>query len=89
MLYPASQDDLGLMRTTTFLKPGDLKGRHVPEEASTSRPCLPRLEDMRKPARKGKHVVTLLFGISNFQSCITAIYTVFFSLPLGSLLTAR
>lgn len=83
ILYPASPEDLGLLTTNTLPEPGDLKGRSILEETSTPRPSRPTLEDMKKPARKGKHVVTLLlvFLIFSLLSWLLS--------PSRSFLTAR
>lgn len=91
MLYPAREDDRSRLKGdwTTFLRPEGLRGRHTPEESNTLGLSLPTPEDMRKPARKRRHAVNFLFDISDFQSCIMAIYTAVFSLPVGSFLRAR
>lgn len=74
------EDDLGLIGIGAW----GLRGRYIPEEAGILRPSLLTLEDVRKPARKGKHFKTFRFGISNFQFCIIAVYKVVFSPLLGN-----
>lgn len=78
MLYPARGDDLGLTGTEPSWDLGISEEGIFLKRLVTPGPTLFILEDVRKPARKGKHVRTFLFGISHFQFCIISIYIAVF-----------
>lgn len=88
MLYPAREDDLGSLGTEQPSWGLGVWGEGIfPRSLGLLDPLSSRrrFEETRQQAR---HVRTFLFGISNFQSCIRAVYIVA-SLLLRSFLGAR
>lgn len=87
MLYPAREDDLGSLGTEQPSWGLGVWGEGIfPRRLGLLDRSL-HVEDLRKPVRRGG-MLEPFFGISNFQSCISAVYIVA-SLLLRSFLGAK